>query len=69
MSRLSFLISLVILIPIVDSFVIVLGVFGPNTPTVNFKGRITEHATPVPAHVSLDVLYRIDDDLVPITLV
>jgi hypothetical protein len=42
--------------------------FGPDTPEAIFKGRILEYGRPVPAQLSLEVLYRMNGEEVPLSL-
>jgi hypothetical protein len=43
-------------------------VFGPNLPFMLFKGRITEEGRAVNSRIAVNILYRTDERIVPITL-
>jgi hypothetical protein len=62
---LSLLVSLMLL---VQSFPIAPPVLGPNTPEAVFKGKILENGVPVSAHLSLEVLYKVNGEEVPLSL-
>jgi hypothetical protein len=56
------------LMPLVQSFFIIWPIFGPDTPEAIFKGKITENGHPVPAHLSLEVLYKANGEEIPLSL-
>jgi hypothetical protein len=47
---------------------VLLWVLGPDTPEAVFKGQITENGRPVPAHLSLEVLYSVNGEEIPLSL-
>jgi hypothetical protein len=42
--------------------------FGSNSQMFTFKGKILENGRPIPAYLSLEALYNVNGDLVPISL-
>jgi hypothetical protein len=43
--------------------------FGPDTPSAIFQGQILENGRPVSAHLSLEILYKVNGEETPLCLV
>jgi hypothetical protein len=59
---------LLILMPLSQTFPFVPPIIGPDTPEAIFKGKILENGRPVPAHLSLEVLYNVNEEKIPLSL-
>jgi hypothetical protein len=57
------------LTPLAQSFFFLPPFIGPDTPVAIFQGQILENGRPVPAHLSLEILYKVNGEETPLSLV
>ncbi|KAI6177998.1 hypothetical protein M3Y98_00453500 [Aphelenchoides besseyi] len=63
------LLLIILLIVNAESYFMPPWIYGPKAPTVYFSGRITNHGKPVPAHISVEIMYKNGEDKVPLSVV